>query len=641
MIPNDYRQHAISQHIQSINAEFAPLFQHLDRADRIFVEQQVQDLPLMIQRLLLQQYQKEKNQFDANSYLRKTVQQIRQLLPEPLKVHFDANEDELRGLARIYAHSCRSQLNQIRQPLLDNFLKGSLVVRSSANLISETSLKIALENSDWLFNFFRIDSEIISKTVFEQCFANRDRNSEFLDVNLSSVNALLRNTPEQGEPLRTENSVNGVFRLVAEIAAYEKAQSFVNGKGLTAPKPDKTKTMLGCIERMICERWWLRKLRVLQNRTLETVMIHLGRVHRFAGIYCSDLTAKNRKYQKQRQFEMMERISIVNELDEKYSLRELYELNVSNPVNRRNELMTRMRGFEDAAKQLGHICDFVTLTCPSKYHSTYAVSGDRNPKWQQLTPQQAQQYLCGVWAKIRAEMDRQGIRVYGLRVAEPQHDGTPHWHLALFLEPEQLEAFRKVFQHYALQEDGDEKGAQENRVKFVAIDPSKGSATGYIAKYIAKNIDGANLDEDIHGGDPILTAQRVEAWASCWGIRQFQQIGGVSVTVWRELRRLKADKDHDMTLKAVHHAADSGNWKRFVLLMGGVFCKRKDQLIRPHYQQEINQDTGEVAISRYDGFIASKLKGICYLGKAIITRLHQWRLEIDLSAVCSNLEFCK
>ncbi|WP_235357451.1 hypothetical protein [Arsukibacterium sp. MJ3] len=83
------------------------------------------------------------------------------------------------------------------------------------------------------------------------------------------------------------------------------------------------------------------------------------------------------------------------------------------------------------------------------------------------------------------------------------------------------------------------------------------------------------------------------------------------------------------------------NWQSFVTLMGGVFCKRKEQTIRPHYDIEIDTETGQINTDYYDGFITTKLKGICYLGQAIITRLHQWRLEFDRSAFRSNLEFCK
>lgn len=96
-----------------------------------------------------------------------------------------------------------------------------------------------------------------------------------------------------------------------------------------------------------------------------------------------------------------------------------------------------------------------------------------------------------------------------------------------------------LIRHYALAEDGNEKGAAKYRCDFKLIDPKKGSATGYLVKYVSKNIDGEGLYVGVYGEDPITAAQRVDAWSSYWCIRQFQQVGGPPVSVYRELRRLR------------------------------------------------------------------------------------------------------
>ena len=145
--------------------------------------------------------------------------------------------------------------------------------------------------------------------------------------------------------------------------------------------------------------------------------------------------------------------------------------------------------------------------------------------------------------------------------------------------------------------------------------------------YVSKNVNGANLGSDIDGGNAIEAAQRVEAWDSCWGIRQFQQLGAGAVTVWRKLRILKMLCNETELFSDIFEAADKGKWADFVKLMGGVFCKRNEQAIGPLYKEKLDTETGELKQSYFDGVVSISLRGIKLGEKEVITRIHEWRLE--------------
>ena len=337
--------------------------------------------------------------------------------------------------------------------------------------------------------------------------------------------------------------------------------------------PRKGKYVLGDISRYCSDKWWHKKLARLQNIELETLSQYVRIVSKQSQIYLSDANFQRGRERKRRNQIFLDSLEAVNEKGECVDLKVLADTNTSNPVNRRNELMTRLHGCEVYGDKHNYVADFLTVTCPSRMHSVHN-NGKPNDKYDETTPKQANQYLGGQWAKTRAHLARLNVDYFGFRVAEPHHDGTPHWYLLVFVKPKDRQALRETMSYYALEVDGDEKGAAKYRFKIDPINKAKGSAVGYIAKYISKNIDGYGLDKDEYGKASNESALRVCEWSSLWGIRQFQQFGGPPVNLWREARRLALTKEVNIT--PVWMAADKGDWCEFIEALGGVNVARKD-----------------------------------------------------------------
>lgn len=362
------------------------------------------------------------------------------------------------------------------------------------------------------------------------------------------------------------------------------------GQGITPPALEMADGP--AMARMCCPLWWRRKLRKHHGQTVEGAAVRLGYVSRHRDLYVSNERLAERTQQNRRNASMLDATTARNDEGQVFTLAELAAKSTANKAIRRAELMTRIAGFERYADAEGDQGVFITLTCPSRFHRYMIVNDGAaavpNPKYDaKESPTTGHKHLTRVWARSRAALARAELRPYGFRICEPQHDGTPHWHMLLFCPPAQVETLIATLRRYALADSGDEKGAAKHRCDFKLIDKARGTAAGYIAKYVAKNIDGEHVGDDLEGRPATESAKRVEAWCSTWRIRQFQQVGGPPVSVWRELRRVKqlpADapehlqRAHRAANKQIQHDGDETAtvaWDAYCRAQGGIACGRR------------------------------------------------------------------
>ncbi|MFM4740391.1 replication endonuclease [Aeromonas veronii] len=397
-----------------------------------------------------------------------------------------------------------------------------------------------------------------------------------------------------------------------EYKAFRSAHALLSGYDLRDPDFDygfeNPEAPRPChwLNRWVDPAYLVRAIRRTSARRLFDASRLAGVVGKFADPYAPSYLVSRRIHRVRKNRATLSGLAAVSVSDPLVGcpLVDAIDASVSNPEVQRAELMTRLKGFETIAKQERHAALFLTITCPSRFHPT--SGGKTNPNWiaaGRPTVKDGQDYLNGVWRNIgrrcadkgTEKAPREPISVYGFRFAEPHADGTPHWHCIIFVPYKRANEYRSICRKECFKDSPNEAGASKHRFTCKPLSLKRGSAVGYCSKYIAKNVDGFAVGEDFETGTSALnTVQRVLAWKSANNIRQFQQVGGPTVTAWRELRRM-ANQDYDMPgfetltqgdwllLDACRRAADEGNWDAFCVAMGGIFCPRDAQTLRPSY----------------------------------------------------------
>jgi Bacteriophage replication gene A protein (GPA) len=450
----------------------------------------------------------------------------------------------------------------------------------------------------------------------------------------------------------------------AELRAFAAQAAFASSVGIDVLPANRANRFFGLSARLEDPLWWRRQLRKIWSRKSEQAMRELGAVRKGADIYASESAVRLRADQQRRMRRFLEGCIAVNELGEALSLEQVAEKSLSNPGLRRGELMARIKGFEKIADKLKWEAVFATATAPSAFHPQL-FHGGANPRYSGATVREAQEWLCTTWSRVRSQLDRDGVRYFGFRVAEPHHDGTPHWHMLLFVKKGCRQQLSDTLLSGWLREFGDEPGAYEKRVTIERIDRRRGSATGYLAKYIAKNLDAAGVIHaqsaretgvghaaDVDHGLAVQDGLcRVLAWASVHGIRQFQQLGGPPVGVYREARRVRDPVSHP-DLERARESADRGDWGGFCMASGYRFLRddadrQLDRLWREEQRARrkaglprrrrfkttvrlVYADTGRR--NRYGELVGAQQIGLNWGGGVageIFTRPHQWRITTE------------
>ncbi|MEQ5037922.1 replication endonuclease [Providencia rettgeri] len=514
------------------------------------------------------------------------------------------------------------------------------VAHAVCQLVKGLGVEKAIERLEMAYSLAFISTEGKGKGINLFC-TDEDLQlvaNGFVDELLSSP-LLIWDTalPDSEIPIFCQNMVNHIGLRVEWAFNFSQEHVF---------KLVKTHSQLGVIQRFLNPyfvRRFLDKHRLSRVLEVSRILMMLTPMRPYACEWL--LSHYHRKDIKIERF--LQAMGIFDADDNLVcTLKEAFDASVSNRKNRVVELIVRAKGVCTLADSMGLTGYFVVLTCPSRFHSVSTRENRKtgkkwhieNPTWIDSgmpTVRDSHQWLSDTFTRVRKRLDKLNIVIPGLRTVEPHADGCVHWNILFYAQPQQCDAILDIFKEEALKDSPDEKGAQKHRIKIKLIDREKGDGFSYIIKYITKmaGFEQSKGIQDLADNASSATfsnaVKRVSVWSRVSGLRLFQFFGCPSVTVYRQLRLLRHQlRSGDIALthfsdvekqelEALRHAADEGDFLRYIELNGGFFS---DFVVRPYYVTQ--QIDGDVKRNFYDEVANKTVYGFYFHEHLFITRFN-------------------
>lgn len=228
------------------------------------------------------------------------------------------------------------------------------------------------------------------------------------------------------------------------------------------------------------------------------------------------------------------------------------------------------QGIQKVAESEGMAWAKIVVTLPPEFHINPSV-GKNN--WNGILPDESCKLLATEWARLRASLAKDAIKLAGCWTRETHSDGTPHINFLLYMPlgaEQQVE--QKFIDYMSL------GNASAKAIKYVKMDQYQFDGACGFAKYAAKGFSkyaAKNLDETEENKESL--AEQSLSSAFCW--RRWGFFGIPPLSQWRALRSQKDNPNATPLLDSMWRAARGNDFATFIQLNGGICAKSKQRTI--------------------------------------------------------------